>query len=252
VAKSRKLAPLNEQEEEEAETLMYPTTNKLVADRFNTELMTSHLTCLRDGEWLNDEVINFYMGLLNERSKRLLSAPVEGFGHAIQALKCHHFTTFFYTKLNDRGKYNYRGVQRWSRAAKVDVISMDKVIFPVNINNNHWCLAVINFVDKRFEYYDSLQGKNPKCLQFLRQYVVDEAKTYHPKEYGSKDYDLSEWKDVMVTALPRQNNGCDCGVFTCKFADFVSEGRDVNEFTQRDMAYFRRRIALELRNQFIM
>jgi hypothetical protein len=38
---------------------------------------------------------------------------------------------------------------------------------------------------------------------------------------------------------------CDCGVFTLKFADYLSEDRPL-EFDQSDMPYFRKRIVLEL------
>jgi sentrin-specific protease 1 len=41
---------------------------------------------------------------------------------------------------------------------------MEKVIVPVHLGN-HWCLAVINFKEKRFEYYDSMGGKNYECLE---------------------------------------------------------------------------------------
>lgn len=33
------------------------------------------------------------------------------------------------------------------------------------MNGNHWCLAVINFMEKKFEYYDSLGGENLQALR---------------------------------------------------------------------------------------
>ena len=42
---------------------------------------------------------------------------------------------------------------------------MDKVVIPIHVHNNHWCLALINLRDKRFEYYDSLGGNNITCLK---------------------------------------------------------------------------------------
>lgn len=41
-----------------------------------------------------------------------------------------------------------------------------------------------------------------------------------------------------------QNNGVDCGVFACKFADFLSLGYEP-DFTQNDIDYYRTRIAAE-------
>lgn len=48
-------------------------------------------------------------------------------------------------------------MKRWSKRAKVKILELHKVFVPVHVHGNHWCLAVINLEDKRFEYYDSLQ-----------------------------------------------------------------------------------------------
>lgn len=39
----------------------------LVIDKFNVKLRQSHISCLRQGEWLNDEVINFIIMMIRER-----------------------------------------------------------------------------------------------------------------------------------------------------------------------------------------
>jgi Ulp1 family protease len=39
----------------------------------------------------------------------------------------------------------------------VKILELHKVFIPVHVHGNHWCLAVINLEDKRFEYYDSVQ-----------------------------------------------------------------------------------------------
>ena len=45
--------------------------------------------------------------------------------------------------------------------------------------------------------------------------------------------------------LENKNNGSDCGVFTCKFADFVSRQTPF-VFAQGDIPYFRKRLAYEI------
>lgn len=94
------------------------------------------------------------MELLKERNAKLGAA----------APKCHIFNTFFYPLLMDSGKYNYPRVRGWTR--KVDIFAMDKVVVPVHMGN-HWCLAIINFKQKRIEYYDSLGSNNNNCLKVL-------------------------------------------------------------------------------------
>lgn len=234
----KKTFPLSQEEEEESEDLLYEEDNYVLIDLFNQEITTELLSCLQIGTWLNDEVMNFYMALLIQRNKRTL-ANQQAPAHA--KLKCHFFNSFFYTKLYCKGQYKYKNVRKWSKKAKVDILQLDKVFAPIHVGNNHWCCGVINVRDKRFEYYDSLGGRNPACLKSLRKYVVDEAKQYH-----DLDLDVSDWQDYSPSSIPRQRNGCDCGVFTCKFIDYLSEDRPLT-FRQKQMPYFRYRMALEIK-----
>ena len=51
------------------------------------------------------------------------------------------------------------------------------------------------------------------------RYLVDEAMNKKKVEL-----DIDEWTVLpRPDDLPWQMNGCDCGVFTCMFADFVME-----------------------------
>jgi len=77
--------------------------------------------------------------------------------------------------------------------------------------------------------------------QILRRYIADEMKD--KKKEGATN--LSEWKDEIMTEIPGQRNGSDCGVFMCKFADFASKDMPFF-FSQEHMPYFRKRIAFEL------
>lgn len=45
---------------------------------------------------------------------------------------------------------------------------------------------------------------------------------------------------------PQQENGYDCGVFTCQFLEALSRGEEMFRFTQQDMAYLRRRMIWEI------
>jgi Ulp1 family protease len=85
----------------------------------------------------------------------------------------------------------------------------------------------------------------------LRRYLQDEIRDKKHTGMG----DLSDWTDFLATGenneMPRQRNGFDCGVFACKFADFLSKDMPLL-FKQEDMAYMRRRITLELLNKQIL
>jgi sentrin-specific protease 1 len=185
------------------------------------------LSHLRNGCWLNDEVINFLMNLINERSKR----PNQ--------LKCHCFNTFFYAKLTQKNTYQFQNVSRWTK--KIDLFSLDKVIIPIHLGS-HWTLAVINVRDKRFEYYDSLDGHHEYILKDLKRYLKDEY-----KDKKKSEIDLSDWEFYIPNRkeIPQQLNGFDCGMFCCTFANFVSQDYDFI-FTQSNMKYLRKKALLNI------
>ena len=77
----------------------------------------SDLATLEGLNWLNDEVINFYMELIKERSEQNEDLP-----------RVHVMNTFFLGKLLQQG---HSGVRRWTR--KVDIFSYDVIPVPVSV-----------------------------------------------------------------------------------------------------------------------
>jgi hypothetical protein len=66
------------------------------------------------------------------------------------------------------------------------------------------------------------------------------------KKYSKQhEYDFTCSTDVVPRDIPRQQNGCDCGVFALKYADYLSEDAPM-KFSQADMPYFRNRICMEI------
>lgn len=101
---------------------------------------------------------------------------------------------------------------------------------------------MIDIKGKKVEYLDSLHGGDRTCLEMLAQYITDEAQ--HKR---GQVLDTTAWpRSFPRDATPRQLNGCDCGVFTVKFADYLARGRPL-DFTQENMPYFRQRIVAEVR-----
>ena len=66
-----------------------------------------------------------------------------------------------------------------------------------------------------------------------------------PKRADRKLGPVARVDAFMVRMLAAQMNGSDCGVFTTRTADYLSRDA-VLDFTQADMAYFRRRMVIEL------
>ncbi|KAG5559896.1 hypothetical protein RHGRI_003255 [Rhododendron griersonianum] len=226
--------PLTKEEKAEVSLAFSDSSRRKVLathEDSNIEITGELLKCLRPGAWLNDEVINVYLELLKEREKR----------EPKKFLQCHFFNTFFYKKVGGRNGYDFRSVKRWTSQRKLGycLLECDKIFVPIH-KESHWCLAVINKKDEKFQYLDSLKGIDTQVLKVLARYFVDEV-----KDKSGKDIDVRSWKQENVEDLPEQKNGSDCGMFMIKYADFYS--RDLGlHFKQEDMPYFRQRTAKEI------
>ena len=84
-------------------------------------------------------------------------------------------------------------------------------------------------------------GNNTQCLQELKKYLLDE----HLDKKKSPLEDLSSWTCDTVKDIPQQMNGSDCGMFACKFSEYLSRKKPIT-FTQDHMPYFRRRMVYEI------
>nr|XP_043629453.1 putative ubiquitin-like-specific protease 1B [Erigeron canadensis] len=227
--------PLTDEEVQMVDNaLVYSNRRKALVTHTNSNITITEevMQCLRPRAWLNDEVINVYLELLKEREIR----------EPKKFLKCHFFNTFFYQKLmNGRTGYDYQSVRRWTTQKKLGycLLECDKIFVPIH-KEIHWCLAVINKKEQKFQYLDSLGGADKKVLGALAKYITDEV-----KDKTGKNLDVTSWEQELVTDLPNQENGYDCGMFMIKYADFYS--RDIGLcFRQEHMPYFRLRTAKEI------
>ncbi|EQC28611.1 hypothetical protein SDRG_13690 [Saprolegnia diclina VS20] len=215
------LALSEEDEQTVKDALSSGPSNKVLCQKFNVDITRALIQCLRPGQWLNDEIINFYFQMLAERDVHVSAAlGIPG---------SHFFNSFFFSKVSEDG-YNF---------INLDLFAMDKVFIPVNICNVHWCLAVIYVTEKRIQYYDSMNGAGTECLSVLLRYLGDE----HQHKKGSP-FDTTGWELLPSQPdTPQQGNSHDCGMFTCMFADYIAQNKALS-FRQRNMAFFRQRMVL--------
>lgn len=204
--------------------------HEVLSEGFGLSLTRKDLQTLSNLNWLNDEVINFYMNLLVERSKDSNMPTVNT------------FSTFFYPKLRSSG---YSAVRRWTK--KMDIFSKDILLVPVHLGV-HWCLSVVDFRKKSIMYFDSMGGNNDKACEILFEYLQQES-----KDKKGKELDTSGWilHSKTRNEIPQQMNGSDCGMFTCKYADYITKDKPIT-FTQKHMPYFRKRMVWEIVNHKLL
>ena len=195
----------------------------------NSVVRRRDLLKLKNNDWLNDELINSFLGLLIDRAVGDIRLP-----------KVHIFTTFFFASLTSKG---YAGVKRWTK--HVDLFSKDLILFPIH-QAAHWTLMSIDLRKREMIYYDSMHRSGSQFFPHLSSYLSQES-----LQKRSKEMDWSGWKIMERTDIPEQRNGSDCGVFMCRFAECITRGGEIN-FDQLQMPYFRKRMLYEICRQQLM
>ncbi|OXB83463.1 UNVERIFIED_CONTAM: hypothetical protein H355_006310 [Colinus virginianus] len=203
---------------------------EVMSSAFKLKVTREDIQTLSGYQWLNDEVINFYMNLLVERNKK----------DNYPAL--YAFSTFFYPKLISSG---YGAVRRWTR--NVDLFKHDIILVPIHLRE-HWTLVVVDVRKKTITYFDSLGKKGDKICETVLQYLQEES-----WEKQKVKLSCSEWtlRNMEAHEIPQQSNGNDCGVFMCKYADYVSREKPIT-FTENHMPYFRKRMVWEIIHQQLL
>ncbi|XP_073519293.1 sentrin-specific protease 1 isoform X2 [Phyllobates terribilis] len=220
----------SEMEREIKHALYGGNQDQMLSEAFRLTITRKDIMTLNSLNWLNDEVINFYMNLLMERSKRK-GLP-----------KVHAFNTFFFPKLKSAG---FQAVKRWTK--KVDVFAADVLLVPVHLGV-HWCLAVVDFRKKTVTYYDSMGGLNNEACRILLQYLKQESQDKKGISFDTNGWNLSS---KTSDEIPQQMNGSDCGMFACKYADYITKDKAIT-FAQNHMPYFRKRMVYEIIHQKLL
>lgn len=200
--------------------------SEVIVNKFNISITRNDLATLIGDNWLNDEVINFYMNLLIERSELRADDGLP---------RVYAMNTFFIPKLLSAG---HPGLKRWTR--KVDIFTYDIIPVPVHVGRVHWCMAIIDLQNQAIRYYDSMGTPNNAVLNALEQYLRDES-----LDKRKQPFDTSGFTKENMRECPRQMNGSDCGVFSCMFAEHESRNRSIG-FSQQHMPYFRQKMIYEI------
>lgn len=88
---------------------------------------------LRGDQFLNDNLITFYIRFLQDHLERT---------NPDAAKRVYFFNSYFFDTLTNKGtrEINYAAVEKWTRS--VDLFSYDYIVVPIN-QNAHWYVAII-------------------------------------------------------------------------------------------------------------
>lgn len=180
--------------------------NAILMNKDNLEVSVRDFKTLTPRRWLNDTVIEFFMKFVEKSTEKTVA-----------------FNSFFYTNLSERG---YQGVRRWMKRKKSQIGDLDKIFIPINLNQSHWALGMIDITRKRIVYVDSLSN-GPNAMSFailndLKKYVIEES-----KNAMGADFELEN------LPCPQQPNGFDCGIYLCMNTLYLSHDSSL-AFDQKD------------------
>lgn len=189
--------------------------NVVLFNKDNIEVSTRDFKTLAPKRWLNDTIIEFFMKYVERNTPQTLA-----------------FNSFFYSNLSQRG---YQGVRRWMKKKKVEIKDLKKILTPINLNQSHWALGLIDLERKRIIYVDSL-SRGPSSMSLailnnLKDYVIEESKNTMGQDF-----------ELVHGNCPQQSNGYDCGIFVCMNALYLSHDSELT-FNGKDAANMRNYIA---------
>jgi sentrin-specific protease 1 len=178
------------------------------------ELSISSLARLRPSCWLNDDVIDVYTGIIQQKYNNIY-IPL----------------TQFQKDVNLDGDVNVpkavRVINKENVTTNRNVYNCEKWMIPINVNDDHWTLLVLNMQTCEIQYFDSL---NHNISLALETGVITLM----------QGLDIpGEWKTIPIEEqLPQQDNTDDCGVFMITFAERLARGAPMN-FSQDNILHIR-------------
>ncbi|KAL7816464.1 cysteine proteinase [Trichoderma aethiopicum] len=188
--------------------LIFPPTgkNRATVDKVD-------IPRLDEGEFLNDNLINFYIRYLEHRLEKDRPELLR---------KIYFFSTFFFEKLKStKGKINYDGVKSWT--AKVDLLSYDYIIVPVN-ENAHWYLAIICNVPNAVKAVPEDKKREASTTPIPDAVeVADAPRSPHLSSVERNLTDISLEDGAAATAAPREkaDDVSSCGGIASSVARFA-------------------------------
>lgn len=181
---------------------------------FGEKFTYKSMKTLSHGNWVNDEIVNGYVRMLNALLKERGGA-----------CRVRIVNSFFMGQIVSK---DAKGRQRMLN--KHEIGDDTTLIIPINKANKHWYFAVLE--GGQLTVYDSLPSMSGE--------LVPPAF----KEYLRKFHKMTSEK--CETSFPQQQNGNDCGVFMMLGMKSLVFQEPDWAFSQEDIPYFRLLIAREI------
>ena len=126
------------------------------------------------------------------------------------------------------------------KESSASVKQLDFIFFPINFVD-HWAFVVVFVYQKKIKLFDSIKNYgrtvNGHC-------VCDDVRQFLTTTNVISDADEFEWQ-AEYPETPQQNDGYNCGVYTCQLAKQISRGQQLI-INERDIPYLRKEMVVEI------
>lgn len=163
------------------------------------EIIISDYSSLNDHEWLTDFLIDISMNLINVNNE-------------YQIIPCNYSTILLAS--TTISEHILREIK----------ITKRKLVLPLLVNGNHWCLAIADIDGKKFSFFDPLGSSIEKSQQYLKRFAnfIAQYNRRHEAEHNIS-VTLNEWQvDLKHHIL--QEDSFNCGVFIIYFFECLVTG----------------------------
>ncbi|XP_037480277.1 putative ubiquitin-like-specific protease 1B [Triticum dicoccoides] len=130
------------------------------------------------------------------------------------------------------------------------LIRHDMVPMPMNIDEDHWWLVVINLAKQECQILDSYDRTLEYYIEVTRPFrngVHSILQSFSPSMQSRwSNLDVLSWRIVVVKEIPRQYDICSCGIFTIKFMKYWNGSELTSYFSQEHMETFRKKMPSEI------
>ena len=204
-------------------------------DQIRGMVFYDDLSCLDEGRWLSNIVIDEYFKLLCSESYQW--SRIRGF--SVMSMR-------LIGMLKKSGADPYYTYPQ-GRRESADFLKSNFILFPVCLLNNHWALITADLVSHEVKGYDPLShtGAYTEALNTAIAHFK-EFINFNRFRLTGQQFRPAAFPTIVPARCPSQvDNRDDCGVHVCMLAKFLLL-KDNLTFTQADMPAARKIIKYEL------
>lgn len=163
-------------------------------DCFFTDILSKDFDTLRDNNWLSDVAVDIILAILDPNSQ-------------FQRVGTHLSRIIF-----NENTHTHSFISSL-------IFKKDKLAFPVLVNSNHWCLAIVNTNTKEFQFIDPRGSTERTTVSYMNKFLsyIEKYNNVH----AHTPIQHNNWKPIISThILQRDSHNCGAYAYCIFFNKF--------------------------------